>query len=72
MNRCQRLLAAGTLLAGVMFLSQRVAAPVFRIAEMNTRRSYPTRMATLRAVYMDLSHERFTRKPLRGIGFIHS
>jgi len=37
MNRCQRLLGAGTLLAGVMFLSQQVVAQVFRIAEMNTR-----------------------------------
>jgi len=37
MNRSQRLLAAGTLLAGVMLLSQQVVAQVFRIAEMNTR-----------------------------------
>ena len=37
MNRCQHLLSVGTLLAGVMFLSQQVAAQVFRIAEMNTR-----------------------------------
>ena len=37
MNRCQRLLAAGTLLAGMSFSSQQVAAKVFRIAEMNTR-----------------------------------
>jgi creatinine amidohydrolase/Fe(II)-dependent formamide hydrolase-like protein len=37
MNRCQRFLAAGTLLAGMMFLSQQVAAQVLRIAEMNTR-----------------------------------
>ena len=37
MNRCHRLLGAGTLLAGVMFLSQQVVAQVFRIAEMNTR-----------------------------------
>jgi creatinine amidohydrolase/Fe(II)-dependent formamide hydrolase-like protein len=37
MNRCQRLLAAGPLLAGMIFWSQQVAAQVFRIAEMNTR-----------------------------------
>ena len=37
MHGCQRFLAAGTLLAGMMFLSQQVAAQVFRIAEMNTR-----------------------------------
>jgi creatinine amidohydrolase len=37
MNRCQRFWAVGTLLAGMIFLSQRVAAQVFRIAEMNTR-----------------------------------
>ncbi len=37
MNRSQRLLAAGTLLAGVMLLSEQVVAQVFRIAEMNTR-----------------------------------
>ena len=37
MNRCQHLLSVGTLLAGVMFLSQQVAVQVFRIAEMNTR-----------------------------------
>jgi creatinine amidohydrolase/Fe(II)-dependent formamide hydrolase-like protein len=37
MNRFQRLLAAGTLLAGMIFLSQHVPAQVFRIAEMNTR-----------------------------------
>ena len=37
MDGCQRFLAAGTLLAGMMFLSQQVAAQVFMIAEMNTR-----------------------------------
>src|SRR5258708_29146225 len=37
MKRCRRLLAAGTLLAGMIFWSQQVAAQVFRIAEMNTR-----------------------------------
>ncbi len=37
MYRCQRFLAAGTLLAGAMFLRQQVVAQVFRIAEMNTR-----------------------------------
>ncbi|SRR6266851_3222119 len=37
MNRCQCLLATGTLLAGMIFWSQQVAAQVFRIAEMNTR-----------------------------------
>ena len=37
MKRCQRLLAAGTLLAGMIFWSQQVVTQVFRIAEMNTR-----------------------------------
>ena len=37
MKRDQRFSAAGMLLAGMMFLSQQVAAQVVRIAEMNTR-----------------------------------
>jgi len=37
MNRFERLLATGTLLAGMSFLSPQVAAQVLRIAEMNTR-----------------------------------
>jgi creatinine amidohydrolase len=37
MNRCRRFSAAGILLAGIIFSSQKVAAQVFRIAEMNTR-----------------------------------
>jgi creatinine amidohydrolase len=37
MNRRQRLLAAGTLLAGMIFWSHQIAAQVLRIAEMNTR-----------------------------------
>jgi creatinine amidohydrolase/Fe(II)-dependent formamide hydrolase-like protein len=37
MNRCQRLLVVGTLLAGMISFSQQVVAQVFRITEMNTR-----------------------------------
>jgi creatinine amidohydrolase/Fe(II)-dependent formamide hydrolase-like protein len=37
MNRAQRLLAAPTLLAGMIFVNQQVGAQIFRIAEMNTR-----------------------------------
>src|SRR5258706_9075051 len=37
MNRCQRLMAVGTLLVGMIFFSQQIAAQVLRIAEMNTR-----------------------------------
>src|SRR5882724_12694982 len=37
MNRCQRLMAVGTLLVGMIFFSQQVAAQILRIAEMNTR-----------------------------------
>src|ERR1041385_9481893 len=37
MKRCQHFSAAGMLLAGLMSLSQQVAAQVLRIGEMNTR-----------------------------------
>lgn len=37
MDRCQRLLAGGTLLAGMIFSGQQSSAQVLRIAEMNTR-----------------------------------